>query len=70
MSWAVIVNNVAALEILMDCGYARAGALVAIAAACRAAVSWAILSAVGLGEKAVGEMGWEGLIGFWKDFGT
>ncbi|KAF1813204.1 Arv1-like protein, partial [Eremomyces bilateralis CBS 781.70] len=52
VSWAVIVNNVAALEILMDCGYVRAGMLVAIGAACRAAVSWVVLSAVGLGEKA------------------
>ncbi|KAJ4400241.1 hypothetical protein N0V91_008806 [Didymella pomorum] len=30
VSWAVIVNNVAALEILMDCGYVRAGVLVGV----------------------------------------
>ncbi|KAF1843433.1 Arv1-like protein [Cucurbitaria berberidis CBS 394.84] len=54
VSWAVIVNNVAALEILMDCGYIRAGMLVAIAAGCRSLVGWGVLRAAGLGS------GWEG----------
>ncbi|KAF2656895.1 Arv1-like protein [Lophiostoma macrostomum CBS 122681] len=49
VSWAVIVNNVAALEILMDCGYVQAGLLVAVGAACRAAVGQVVLRAVGLG---------------------
>lgn len=40
ISWAVIINNVAALEILLDCGYARAAVLAAIGAVCRAAVGW------------------------------
>lgn len=49
VSWAVFVNNVAALEILMDCGYLRAGTLVVVGAACRALVAGCILRAVGLG---------------------
>jgi hypothetical protein len=54
VSWAVIVNNIAALEILMDCGYVRAGVLVGVGAAFRSAVAWAMLWGVGLGT------GWEG----------
>jgi lipid intermediate transporter len=40
VSWAVIINNVAALEILLDCGYLRAMILAAIGAVCRAGVGW------------------------------
>ena len=40
VSWAVIINNVAALEILLDCGYVRAAILAAIGAVCRAGVGW------------------------------
>lgn len=54
VSWAVIVNNIAALEILMDCGYVRAGVLVAVGAGLRSAIAWAMVWAVGLGT------GWEG----------
>ncbi|CAO2652873.1 Nn.00g022840.m01.CDS01 [Neocucurbitaria sp. VM-36] len=54
VSWAVIVNNIAALEILMDSGYIRAGMLVAVAAGCRSLVNWGMLRAAGLGS------GWEG----------
>lgn len=42
VSWAVIINNVAALEILLDCGYIRAGGLCAVGAVCRAVVGWVI----------------------------
>jgi len=49
VSWAVIVNNVAALEILIGCGYLRAAVLVGVGAACRAVVGWVVLRAVGLG---------------------
>ncbi|KAF2714187.1 Arv1-like protein [Pleomassaria siparia CBS 279.74] len=49
VSWAVIVNNVAALEILMDCGYARAGVLVGVGAGLRSLVANAVLTGVGLG---------------------
>ena len=40
VSWAVIINNIAALEILLDCGYVRAGVLAAIGAVFRAGVGW------------------------------
>lgn len=40
VSWAVIINNIAALEILLDCGYVRAGILAAIGAIFRAGVGW------------------------------
>ncbi|RMZ73350.1 arv1-like family [Pyrenophora seminiperda CCB06] len=59
VSWAVIVNNIAALEILMDCGYVRASLLVGIGAGMRTAVGWAVLRAAGLGT------GWEGYAGEW-----
>ncbi|KAF2805506.1 uncharacterized protein BDZ99DRAFT_450101 [Mytilinidion resinicola] len=55
VSWAVIVNNVAALEILMDCGYVRAAVLVGVGAGCRGLVAGGVLKAVGLGG-----WGWEG----------
>lgn len=51
VSWAVIVNNIAAVEILMDCGYLRAAFLVIVGAVCRAIVGWSVLSVVGLQEK-------------------
>jgi len=59
VSWAVIVNNIAALEILMDCGYVRAGVLVGIGAGLRTAVGWGILRAAGLGT---------GGVGFWREW--
>ena len=40
VSWAVIINNVAALEILLDCGYVRAAALAAIGAVFRGGIGW------------------------------
>lgn len=54
VSWAVIVNNVAALEILMDCGYLRAALLVAVAAAVRALVGTVVLGSVGFGTGLFG----------------
>lgn len=42
------MNNVAALEILVGCGYVRAGCLVGVGAAARGMVSGAMLKAVGL----------------------
>jgi lipid intermediate transporter len=67
VSWAVIVNNVAALEILMGCGYVRAGVLVGVGAACRAVVAGMMLRGVGLGT------GWgdgTGLLGSVADGGV
>ncbi|KAF2271475.1 Arv1-like protein [Westerdykella ornata] len=58
VSWAVIVNNIAALEILMDCGYLRAAFLVAVGAGFRSLVALLMLKAAGLGT------GWEG--GLWE----
>jgi lipid intermediate transporter len=43
VSWAVIINNVAALAILLDCGYLRAALLAAVGAVCRAGVGWVSL---------------------------
>lgn len=40
VSWAVIINNVAALEILLDCGYFRAALLAGVGAICRAGIGW------------------------------
>ncbi|KAH8645135.1 hypothetical protein IG631_02599 [Alternaria alternata] len=64
VSWAVIVNNIAALEILMDCGYIRAGMLVGIGAGLRTLVGWGILRAAGLGT------GWEGYLSEWTIAGN
>ena len=49
VSWAVIINNVAALEILLDCGYGTAVLLAGLGAVSRALVGWCILRAVGVG---------------------
>ena len=64
VSWAVFVNNVAALEILMDCGYVRAGVLVGVGAGLRTAVGWGILRMAGLGT------GWEGYVSEWTMAGS
>jgi hypothetical protein len=48
VSWAVIANNVAALEILMNCGYSMAFVLVALGAVFRAVVGFLTLRIVGL----------------------
>ncbi|KAL5371601.1 hypothetical protein PMIN06_000768 [Paraphaeosphaeria minitans] len=59
VGWAVAVNNVAAVEILVGCGWLRAGLLVGIGSACREVVSRAVLGAVGLreGDDALGGVG-------------
>ncbi|OQO05467.1 hypothetical protein B0A48_09236 [Cryoendolithus antarcticus] len=49
VSWAVIINNVAALEIVLGSGYLRAMGLCAVGAICRAGVGWGILRMVGVG---------------------
>ncbi|KAI9798738.1 MAG: sterol homeostasis protein [Piccolia ochrophora] len=50
VGWAVVVNNVEALKILLECGYGTAGAVAGAGAAVRLATRWAILTAVGLEE--------------------
>jgi hypothetical protein len=64
VSWAVIVNNIAALEILMDCGYVRAGVLVSVGAGLRTLVGWGLLRMAGLGT------GWEGYMSEWTMAGS
>jgi hypothetical protein len=54
VSWAVIVNNIAAVEILMDCGFTRAALLVLVGAAGRAIAGWMVLSVVGLQDRSWG----------------
>lgn len=66
VSWAVIVNNIAALEMLLDCGYARAAVLAMSGAVVRAVVGWVIMSCIGLES---GVEGWDfglGLGGEWR----
>ena len=62
VSWAVIANNVAALEILMDCGYVRAGVLVGVGAGIRWVVAGSVVREAGLG-RGWEEGGWFGGVG-------
>ncbi|KAF2013064.1 Arv1-like protein [Aaosphaeria arxii CBS 175.79] len=63
VSWAVIVNNVAAMEILMGCGYVRAGVLVGVGAGLRSVVGGLVVRGVGLGDEVGGLLeGVRGLI--------
>jgi len=57
VSWAVIVNNIAALEILLDCGVFRAAVVVGIGGMGRWFVGRIMLGVVGLSEGVVGEVG-------------
>ncbi|KAF7198534.1 Protein arv1 [Pseudocercospora fuligena] len=68
VSWAVIINNIAALEILLDCGYVRAALLAAVGAVCRAGIGWGILRAVGVGGgvAAAGVVETGDLIEVWR----
>ncbi|KAI0478957.1 Arv1-like family protein [Xylariaceae sp. FL0804] len=54
LGWAVVANNVEALEILLDCGYAAAVALAAAGALARWLVGRAVLAAVGLDRAGGG----------------
>ena len=63
VSWAVIANNVAALEILMDCGYVRAGVLVGVGAGIRWVVAGSVVREAGLGRGWEEEGGWFGGVG-------
>ncbi len=51
VGWAVVVNNIEALNILLNCGYVSAGFLAGTGALVRLVTGWAILQAVGLGEE-------------------
>ncbi|KAI9779238.1 MAG: sterol homeostasis protein [Geoglossum umbratile] len=55
VGWAVVVNNIEALNILLDCGYVMAAVLAGGGALVRYAAGWVILRAMGLeGEFAMG----------------
>ena len=58
LGWAVVANNIEALKILLDCGYATAGLLVAVGAASRWCVARGVLW--GMGLEGV-DQGWSGL---------
>ncbi|KAI9726580.1 MAG: sterol homeostasis protein [Chrysothrix sp. TS-e1954] len=49
VSWAVLINNVAALEILLDCGYVRSAVIVGIGAIVRGVVGWWVMREAGIG---------------------
>ncbi|CAD0023833.1 unnamed protein product, partial [Aureobasidium pullulans] len=62
VSWAVIINNVAALEILLECGVIRAAILAAVGAVCRAGIA----AGVGSGVAAAGVVETGDLLELWK----
>lgn len=68
VSWAVIVNNVAALEILLDCGFPTAIGLAAVGAVSRGIVGWGFLRAVGVkgGVAAAGVVETGDLLELWR----
>ena len=66
VNWAVIVNNIAALEILMDCGYLRAALLVGVGAVCRSFISRLVLGVVGLGGEGDLERMINTMADWWK----
>ena len=70
VGWAVVVNNVEALRILMGTDYARAAGLAGAGAVVRAVASQAVLGSVGFGTGRVGIGGdwgeWVGRLGLGK----
>lgn len=68
------MNNIAALEILLDCGVIKAAAVVCAAAVGRWAVGETMLEFVGLGEGVVGSLArmgsGNGGLGMWSLFGS
>ncbi|KAA8900865.1 Arv1-like family-domain-containing protein [Sphaerosporella brunnea] len=68
VGWAVVVNNIEALRILLDTDYFRAAALTGAGAVVRAGASQAILAAAGLAPSwdEAGWREWAGLLGLGK----
>ena len=66
VGWAVVVNNVEALRILLGVGYFWAGALALVGALVRAGVGGVVLRWVGVG----GSGGLEGWVGVWIEEGV
>jgi hypothetical protein len=63
VGWAVVVNNIEALKILLDCSFGQAAILAGVGASARWAVRGFILGIVGL-DADVG--GWTDLITLWQ----
>ena len=57
VQWAVAVQNLEALRILLGCSYVRAGTLVAVGAVARWVVQRVVLGTFGLGDVGDGMMG-------------
>ena len=71
VGWAVVVNNVEALKILLDCGYPTAAFLAASGAVMRLGVGWSILSMMGLDNGMRASSSVESLMGLlwnWEDW--
>jgi hypothetical protein len=68
VGWAVVVNNIEALRILLDTDYFRAAALTGAGAVVRACASQTILAAAGLGswDGVGGWREWAGMLGLGK----
>jgi hypothetical protein len=57
VSWAVLINNIEALLILLDCGYVVATGLAVAGAVARLVVEKLVLGMVGLNGDAYGGIG-------------
>lgn len=57
VGWAVLINNIEALLILLDCGYLIATGLAVSGAVARIVVERVILGMVGLNGDAIGGIG-------------
>lgn len=68
VGWAVVVNNVEALRILLNVDYFRAAALAGCGAVVRAIASHIILSGAGLVQWDL-ETAWKQGIGEWVEWG-
>ena len=56
--WAVLLNNIVAVEILSGCGWVRAGGAVGIGAVVRGIVEGGLLGWAGVREDGVWGLGW------------
>lgn len=71
IGWVVLLNNIEALLILLDCGYVIATTLAVAGVLCRWIVEGWILSAVGLIRESEGPVGdvvmlWSWIVGIWQ----
>ena len=72
VGWAVVVNNVEALRILLGVGYGWAAGLALVGAVVRAGVGGVVLRYTGVGEVTGVERGvvwgWEVVRGLWSQW--